>query len=254
MKGRFHPYLAGCTAALAAILLALHFVTPRPVAAEGVDTSSTTATDAPIPKTALDREQSVQSSKSGVYISVFGLGSSPMDEDLKVGGVGVSNPELRRSFGGGFKVGVFPSSAKGIFGLEGEVNGFGGDLRVPNTGFSNADANVVSLNWMANVLLRYPGSVFQPYIGAGGGLSIGFIDINSLQTGFVGVTGKSAESALAFQLFGGLRAYVSDRVYLFGEYKYFGTKYKWEAEGAGNPEVSLSFRAHIVAAGVGVSF
>ena len=54
-----------------------------------------------------------------------------------------------------------------------------------------------------------------------------------------------------------MRAYVSKQVYLFGEYTYFGSTYKWESEASGGgagPDTSLNFRTHIVAAGLGVSF
>ncbi len=207
-----------------------------------------------VPQTVFEPESQGAPAKTQTHVAVFLLGTSPMDESLKVGGAGVSHPELRPSFGGGVKVGAFPTIGKGFFGVEGELFGFGGRLRAPTTGFSMADASLVAVNSMANVLVRYPGSVFQPYLGVGGGVSVGFIDVTSIQSGFVGVTGESAEATLAFQLIGGLRAYVSERVYLFGEYKYFGAKYQWEAEGIGNSEVSFSFRTHIVAVGLGVSF
>jgi opacity protein-like surface antigen len=142
----------------------------------------------------------------------------------------------------------------GVFGLEGELFGFGGRLNQRIAGVSGAVASLASVNSMVNLLVRYPGSVIQPYIGVGGGVSLGYLDATSIQSGLVEIRGKSDDVTLAFQLIGGLRAYVSDKVYLFGEYKYFGTKYSWPSEGAGDPETSLSFRAHIVAAGFGVSF
>lgn len=194
------------------------------------------------------------SAKSQTHVAIYGLGTNPMEEKLKVGSASVSNAELKRGFGGGLKVGAFPKAGKGIFGVEGEVFGFGGGIKAPNTGLSGADGSLVAINTMFNVLLRYPGSYLQPYVGAGGGVSLGFLDANGIQGGGVGVTGKSGQSSFAFQLLGGLRAYVSDKTFLFGEYKYFGTKYQWESEGVGNPELSLSVRAHIIAAGFGVSF
>jgi hypothetical protein len=46
-----------------------------------------------------------------------------------------------------------------------------------------------------------------------------------------------------------MRAYVNKKVYLFGEYKYFGSTYKWESEisgGGSGPDTSLNFRTHIL--------
>ncbi len=222
--------------------------------AQEPDVAGPPPADPGVPQTVFETPSSAPASKSQTHVAIYGLGTNPIDENLKVGGATVSNAELKRGFGGGIKVGAFPKAGKGIFGVEGELFGFGGGFRAPNIGFSGADGSLVAVNTMFNVLLRYPGSYLQPYIGAGGGVSLGFIDANAIQAGGVGVSGKSGQSSLAFQLLGGLRAYVSDKVFLFGEYKYFGTKYKWESEGAGNPELSLSIRAHIVAAGFGFSF
>lgn len=210
--------------------------------------------DSAVPETVAETPSDVSTTKSQTHVAIYGLGTNPMDEKLKVGSASVSNAELKRGFGGGIKVGAFPKAGKGIFGVEGELFGFGGGIKAPNTGLSGADGSLVAVNTMINVLLRYPGSYLQPYIGAGGGVSLGFLDANAIQAGGLGVTGKSGQSSLAFQLLGGLRAYVSDKAFLFGEYKYFGTKYQWESEGAGNPELSLSIRAHIIAAGFGFSF
>jgi hypothetical protein len=50
---------------------------------------------------------------------------------------------------------------------------------------------------------------------------------------------------------------VTDRLFLFSEYKYVVANYKWESEvagGAGGPSFSLPFRTHIVSGGVGFCF
>jgi hypothetical protein len=43
---------------------------------------------------------------------------------------------------------------------------------------------------------------------------------------------------------------VTERVFLFGEYKYFASRYQW----GGNLEPSLDLRTHIVAIGIGLAF
>lgn len=206
------------------------------------------------PQTVAEPPTKSLSEKPQTHVAVFALGGSPMDEDLSVGDFDVSGAELKPLYGGGIKVGVFPGFGRGVFGLEGELFGFGGSIQQRNAGGSRADGSLASVNSMVNLLVRYPGSVMQPYIGIGGGAALGYLSATSIQSGVVEVRGESDDVALAFQLIGGLRAYVSDRVYLFGEYKYFGTKYTWPSEGAGDPDTSFSFRAHIVAAGFGVSF
>ena len=205
-----------------------------------------------VPMTADEPRISSTPTKTQTHVAVLFLGARPLDERLAVGPASVSDAELKRSFGGGVKVGAFPGFAGGVIGLEGELFGFGGGLNARNTGVSGADGTLVAMNGMVNLLIRYPGTVIQPYIGAG--VSLGVIDANNIQSGTFGVSGTSARSTLAFQLIGGLRTYLSDTVYLFGEYKYFGAKYEWESGGGGNPELSLSFRAHIVAVGFGFSF
>jgi hypothetical protein len=43
---------------------------------------------------------------------------------------------------------------------------------------------------------------------------------------------------------------VAENVFMFGEYKYFASRYQW----GGNLDPSLDFRTHIVAIGVGLAF
>lgn len=110
---------------------------------------------------------------------------------------------------------------------------------------------------MLNVLARYPGDVLQPYIGAGIGVSYAKLGDLNLQSSTGSSTGEARDAFFAYQFLAGMRAYVHRNVYLFGEYKYFGSTYNWESEvsGAGTgPDTSLNFRTHIVAGGIGVSF
>jgi opacity protein-like surface antigen len=74
-------------------------------------------------------------------------------------------------------------------------------MRVTNVGF--------------NLLLRYPGQTFQPYVGVGGGALIARIDESS-GTGNV----SASDIGPAFQLLTGVRAFVMPYVAVFTEYKY----------------------------------
>ena len=107
---------------------------------------------------------------------------------------------------------------------------------------------------MYNLMLRYSGETIQPYIGAGVGSSTGILYNVNIQSGNVGLLGTSGDLAFAYQFIGGVRAFVTKQLFLFGEYKYFVTQYSWESEGGGHSKVKLDFQTHIVSGGIGISF
>jgi hypothetical protein len=51
-----------------------------------------------------------------------------------------------------------------------------------------------------------------------------------------------------------VRAFVTKKLFLFGEYKYFVTNYSWGSEGASTQRVKLDFQTQIVSGGIGWSF
>ena len=68
---------------------------------------------------------------------------------------------------------------------------------------------------------------------------------------------NAADGAFAYQLLGGIRANVTDRMFLFTEYKYLVANYQWESEfanGSRGPSFTLNYRTHIIAGGLGVTF
>ena len=107
-------------------------------------------------------------------------------------------------------------------------------------------------------LLRYPGETIQPYIGIGAGLSGGFARDLNLQHSTIGtVHENAADGAFAYQFLGGVRANVTERMFLFTEYKYFVANYQWESEvanGARGPSFTMNYRAHIISGGIGFTF
>ncbi|MEP7153927.1 MAG: outer membrane beta-barrel protein, partial [Nitrospira sp.] len=115
-----------------------------------------------------------------------------------------------------------------------------------------------SINAMANLLLRYPGEFIQPYIGVGAGLSGGFARDLNLQHSTIGVIRENAaDGAFAYQFIGGIRANVSEQVFLFTEYKYFVANYQWESEfanGSHGPSFTLNYRTHLISGGLGFRF
>ena len=90
-----------------------------------------------------------------------------------------------------------------------------------------------------------------------GGLG-GFARDLNLQHSTIGtVHENAADGAFAYQFLGGVRANVTERMFLFTEYKYFVANYQWESEvanGARGPSFTMNYRAHIISGGIGFTF
>ncbi|MEQ1793238.1 MAG: hypothetical protein ABL970_03520 [Nitrospira sp.] len=196
--------------------------------------------------------------KVDLYLSGHVMGFIPRDKDLTVGGVSISQTDIRGTFGAGIKFEAYPWFTNKILGGEVEAFGLGGSVRAPRiasgSGTTQAQGSLIAVNTMYNFMLRYPGETIQPYIGIGGGTSMGFLYNTSIQSGNVALSGSSGDVSFAYQFLGGVKTFVTKRLFLFGEYKYFGTKYSWDSEGAGNSKVKLDFQTHIISGGLGWSF
>ncbi|SPP64794.1 conserved exported hypothetical protein [Nitrospira lenta] len=196
--------------------------------------------------------------KVDLYLSGHAMGFFPQDKDLTVGGAGVPRTDIRGTFGAGIKFEAYPWFTNKILGGEIEAFGLGGSVRAPRitsgSGTTQAQGNLIAVNTMYNVMLRYPGEMVQPYIGVGGGTSIGVLYDALIQHGNLALTGTSGDMAFAYQFLGGIKAFVTKRLFVFGEYKYFGTKYSFDSEGASHSKVKLDFQTHIVSGGIGWSF
>ena len=200
--------------------------------------------------------------KTEFYVSVFMQGSRPLNRPARLQEDPFSNTDVQGGLGGGLKVGFYPAFAGQFVGLEAELSGLDGKVNAPSatTGGVTRSANfrLQSINAMANVLLRYPGETIQPYLGIGAGLSGGFARDLNLQHSNIGtVHENAADGAFAYQFLGGVRANVTERMFLFTEYKYFVANYQWESElanGARGPSFTLNYRTHIISGGVGFTF
>lgn len=203
-----------------------------------------------------------QSEQSEFYASLFMQGSHPLNRPVRLQDDPFANTDVQGGLGGGLKVGLFPAFTGRIVGLEAEVSGFDGKVDAPmrTSGGVTRSANfrLNSINAMANILIRYPGEVIQPYVGVGAGVSGGFARHLNVQHSTIGVIHENAgDGAFAYQLLGGIRANASDHVFLFTEYKYFVANYQWESElagGARGPSFTLNYRAHLLSGGLGFSF
>ena len=196
--------------------------------------------------------------KIDLLLSGHVIGLFPQDKDLSVGGNRISNTDVRGTIGAGIKFDIYPWFTKKIVGAEIEAFGLGGNVRAPRTtsgtGTTQAQGSLIAITTMYNLMLRYPGETVQPYIGVGAGSSIGIVYNANIQSGNVGLSGISGDLAFAYQFLGGVRAFVTKKLFLFGEYKYFVTKYSWDSEGAGNQRIKLDFQTQVVSGGVGWSF
>ena len=183
--------------------------------------------------------------KTEAYFAPYLLGTFPIDKNLSIGGNGFSNETFRGtniqgSGGAGLKAGVYPGAMGGVLGLEGEFFGHGGKLKTSGGAFANGEGTQCFVG-----------------VGAGAGASLAHLRDINFQTNSGALTGKAGDVAFAYQFLAGMRAYVNKKVYVFGEYKYFGSAYDWKSEsssGVSGPTTSLTFRTHIVALGLGVTF
>ena len=107
-------------------------------------------------------------------------------------------------------------------------------------------------NATANLIARYPGRRFQPYIGAGLGVAYG--RISGVQTFEVGtgrpVTDSQSDINVVFNALVGSRFFLTKHVALFGEYKYTSTSFDF----GGNVLLKVDYTAHNLVGGVSFHF
>jgi opacity protein-like surface antigen len=184
--------------------------------------------------------------KDDVYISLYVQRSLPRNRNAFLGGEEMANTMVGNGMGAGIKLGFFPAIAKGVVGIELESSGHGGEVTFPlMTNSKPASTNLLVFNSMVNMIVRYPGDVIRPYIGVGVGLSQGVLTGPNIP----GRTDTDFEAARSFghQYVAGAQGRVSERTFLFAEYKYVSANYHWE-------KLSLDFRSHYVIAGIGIQF
>jgi opacity protein-like surface antigen len=124
--------------------------------------------------------------------------------------------DLKNSVIYGAKLGYF--AEHGWFGVEGEVLQTTPHIKnlddIPGIHLSLTTVGV-------NLLARYPGRTFQPYVGAGGGAVIAHISDSA-------TTQSETSVNPGWNLLAGLRAFVTPYVGVFVEYKYTGAQLRFE--------------------------
>ena len=204
-----------------------------------------------------DAAQETQDSpKQGpqIYAAIYLLGSLAKNRNVTLDGEALPSTIVRNGGGGGFKAGVFPAFTGYVVGIQAESFGLGHEVTAPtsigSSGVQSGRGTLLAWTTMVSLLIQYPGTVLKPYAGVGIGWSSSYLVDAQLTKGSVTQTGTAKDTSVAYQYLAGLRAQVTEGVFLFGEYKYFASRYQWD----GSLEPSLDLRTHIVAVGVGLSF
>jgi opacity protein-like surface antigen len=116
--------------------------------------------------------------------------------------------DLKNSVSYGAKLGYFPGN--GPTGVELDV--FNSQPNIKNLD----DVPGIHLgvtNVGVNLLLRYPGQTFQPYVGIGGALLIARLSESA-------TTRSDTDVGFGFNVLGGVRAFITPYVAIFTEYKF----------------------------------
>jgi opacity protein-like surface antigen len=188
-----------------------------------------------------------------IYAAIYALGSLAKNRNLNVGGDELSTT-VHNGAGGGYKAGVFPAFAGYVVGIQAESFGLGHSIAAPasmgSSGMQSGKGTLLAWTTMVSLIVQYPGERLKPYAGIGAGWSSSYLVDAQFTKGPVSQAGTLTDTSLALQYLAGLRALVTERVFLFGEYKYFASRYHW----SGSLEPSLDLRTHIIAVGVGLAF
>lgn len=193
----------------------------------------------------IEYSQAGAAESADIYISLSVAGGFPDIQEMSLAGREASRSHAYKSVGGGFKVGLFPQVTRRVLGIELEYFGTTGRLSAANSSGAEGNAGLTVLNSMFNIVFRQPTGEFRPY----GGFGVGYSGAILHGADFPGRSNQDFDStsSFAYQFLGGLQWEVSERAFLFAEYKHLVTDLHWKA-------VSLDYRANYVLAGVGLNF
>ena len=167
-------------------------------------------------------------------------------------GINFSNLALTNNVAYGLKIGGYFPKALNWLGVEFEgfynqpdikaqtITATGGGTSMSAPG----DATKLRVaSFAVNVLARYPGTTFQPYIGIGGGANVAAVN-ETTNTYVSDVAIAPALNALA-----GLRIFVTEKIAFFGEYKYNMSTFKFS-----DNEFQANYHTNIFMAGLSFHF
>lgn len=171
--------------------------------------------------------------------------------------ISLSDLDLKNSIMYGGKVGYYFDSVKSL-GIETEAFTTTPHLKQQNVTVSVLDgsppvsqevggANFRVTTLAFNLVARYPGERFQPYVGAGPGIFFAQLKDSTDST-------SSTKPGLNTQI--GLRFLITENLAVFGEWKYNHVRFNFDtpAFGAGSSGLSLHYSAHNFIFGIGYHF
>ncbi|HKQ34687.1 MAG TPA: outer membrane beta-barrel protein [Nitrospiraceae bacterium] len=158
------------------------------------------------------------------------------------GGIELQDFDMKNSLAYGGKVGVYPFH--GALGFELDV--FHSTPHVKNLD-NSPGIHLAVTNVGANILLRYPGVTFQPYLGAGPAILIARLS-PSVETQ------QDTQVSVGFNLLTGIRAFVTPHVALFTEYKYTDAKFGFDDAFGSFGGFDSTYKVNQIFAGISYHF
>ena len=150
--------------------------------------------------------------------------------------------DLKNSVSAGGKIGVFPFH--GALGLE--LDAFYSSPHVKNLD-EIPGIHLAVTNIGMNVMLRYPGKTFQPYVGIGPAILVARLSNSA-------TTQEDTDVAVGLNIPVGIRAFVHPNVALFTEYKYTEAKLGFNGAFGAFGGFASTYRAHQLFLGVSYHF
>lgn len=157
-------------------------------------------------------------------------------------GIELQDFDMKNSLAYGGKVGVYPFH--GSLGFELDV--FHSTPHVKNLGISPG-IHLAVTNIGANILLRYPGVTFQPYLGVGPAILIARLGRST-------ETEQDTQVSVGSNFLTGIRAFVTPKVALFTEYKYTHAKFGFDDAFGSLGGFDSTYKAHQLFVGVSYHF
>jgi opacity protein-like surface antigen len=157
-------------------------------------------------------------------------------------GIELQDFDMKNSLAYGGKVGAYPFH--GSLGFELDANH--STPHVKNLGDSPG-IHLGVTNVGANILLRYPGVTFQPYLGIGPGILIAHLS-RSVETE------SDTQVSIGVNILTGIRAFVTPNVALFTEYKFTDAKFDFNGAFGSFGGFDSTYRAHQLFVGVSYHF
>jgi Outer membrane protein beta-barrel domain len=150
--------------------------------------------------------------------------------------------DLQNSMTYGGKIGYFPGHS--WYGVEGEILNSTPHIKQLDTDPGiHMRMTTVGVNFIA----RYPGRTVQPYVGAGIGAGIAHI-------GKTPTVQSDTDVSAVWNVLVGLRAFITPRIALFGEYKYTGATLHFDDAFGNLGGFSGNYRAQHILGGLSYHF